>query len=168
MGIIWIILALSEIPIYLYPLPHRHERLKSLAKEVAVAPEFIKEEVGVGNKTQQDLEKLLIKEMWIVWSKSLLFILAAIFAGYMIIRRQNIGRLLAIALGSYILILKIINIFTYHNWQTRYSLKFYSMFFHNFPVQSVLGMITFWLSLTTVIFFSMPSTIKMMKIKKET
>lgn len=165
-GFFWLILSISEIPVYLYPLPfQRHEGFKALAEEAAPAQEFLEEKPGLRKKTPQEIEQILIKETWKIWFKSLLTILAGIFAGSMLIRKKNLGRVVALSISCYVLILKIISVFTYG--QARYSLKFYSMFFSYFPVQTILGMITFWLALSTVVFFSMPSTIRTIKEKMQ-
>ena len=57
------LLWLSKV-LYLFPLPFQSQQgIKALSQEVADAPEFIKEQAGVGGKTQTEIETIVIRDL---------------------------------------------------------------------------------------------------------
>ena len=102
LGIIFISLWVSNIP-YLFPLPFQpHQGIKDFSKEVADIPDFIKEEAGIGSKTQIEIEAIVTRELRNIWFKSFVCIIIGIFSGILIIQKKNLGRFLALGLSLYI------------------------------------------------------------------
>lgn len=168
-GFLWLTLSIAWIPISLYPLPfQRPEALKALAAQSATGQELIEENQGIKKKTSKEIEQMLIHELWKNWLECLLIIVAGIIAGYMLIKRRNLGRVLALSISGYLLFLTLINLLTLENWKASFSLKYYSMYFFFFPAQTIIGIINNWLSLATLIYFLMPSTTKTIKHLKAT
>jgi hypothetical protein len=52
-----------QSPLSVSPAFSTHQGIKDLSKEVADAPEFIKEQAGVGGKTQTEIETIVIRDL---------------------------------------------------------------------------------------------------------
>jgi hypothetical protein len=156
-GIIFILLWLSNVP-YLFPLPFQpHQGVKDLSREVADAPEFIKEQAGVGGKTQTEIETIVTRDLRILWIKSLVFIIIGIFSGILILQKKNLGRFLALGLSVYLVGIRFYHIFSSEYWHYRFSIKYFTIRFHFFPARTVLEEITFLILLCTIGLLLIPS-----------
>jgi hypothetical protein len=105
LGIIIILLWSSFLP-SMYPTPFQSIKgIKSIAKEVAEGPEWIKKEGGFEGDTQEDLENMMINELVFTWVKCLSGIIIGILSGILIIRRRHLGYILAIICLYFFLII---------------------------------------------------------------
>ena len=104
LGIIIILLWSSLLP-YSYPTPFQSKKgIKLLAKEASEVPDWIKEEAGYEEHTQQELENMMMNELMSSWLKNILGILIGIISGILIIRRKLIGHILAVICFAFFLI----------------------------------------------------------------
>ena len=165
LGIIIILLWSSYLP-NMYPTPfRRNPGIKSIAKELAEAPEFIKEEAGYEGYTQEDLEKQIRYKLIFSWFKWVLMILIGILSGILFIRRGHLGYILAIICFAFFIIIPRLYMFI------RYGLfsylrvlhlaltkNYYSMFF-----SMIRNDIVFLISLIIFIYLILPSTVRKFK-----
>jgi hypothetical protein len=166
LGIIFILLWLSNIP-YLFPLPFQpHQGVKDLAKEVADAPEFIKEEGGIAGKTQIEIEAIVTRGLRIIWLKSLLFTIVGIFSGILIIQKKNLGRFLALGLCLYLVVIRFYHFFKL--WPDSLSIKYFTIRFKHFPIRAIHEDITYLILLVVIALLLMPSIAGRFKSKRLT
>jgi hypothetical protein len=166
LGIIFISLWLSNVP-YLFPVPFQpHQGIKDLSKEVADAPEFIKEQAGVGGKTQTEIETIVMRDLRILWIKSLVFIIIGIFSGILIVQKKNLGRFLALGLSLYLVGIRFYHFFSSEYWREKFSIKYFTVRFHFFPVRTVHEEVTFLILLGVIALLLMPSIARGFKTKR--
>lgn len=107
LGVIIIGLSLSYIH-YLFPLPFRPQPgIQRLAKEGSQFPEVIKERLGIGGLSREEVENKLTKDFRFSWVISALLIALGISAGITIFRRKNYGRVCAIGVSLFLVLFKI-------------------------------------------------------------
>jgi len=165
LGIIIILLWSSYLP-NMYPIPfRRNPGIKSLAKEVAEGPEWIKKEAGFEGYTQEDLEKAMTNELIFSWFKGLLMILIGILSGILFIRRGHLGYILAIICFAFFLIIPRLCSFIKYGLFSHIRIlhlaltkKYYSMFF-----SIIRDEIVFLISVIIIIYLILPSTVKKFK-----
>lgn len=157
LGIIFILLWLSNVP-YLFSLPFQpHQRIKDLSKEVADAPEFIKEQAGIGGKTQTEIETIVTRDLRILWIKSLVFIVIGIFSGILIVQKKHVGRFLALGLSLYLVAMRFYHFFGSEHWRDKFSIKYFTVRFKYFPVRTVHEEITLLILLGVIVLLLIPS-----------
>ncbi len=164
LGIIIILLWSSFLP-GLYPTPLQSRKgIKSLAKELAELPEWLKKESGDKGYTQQDYENMMMNELISSWFKGLLMILIGILSGFLIIRRGPLGHFLAVICFAFFLIIpRSISFIRYglfsHIKMLQISLtKNHSLFFGIIRDDIVLV-----ISVIIFIYLILPSTVKKFK-----
>jgi hypothetical protein len=165
LGIIIILLWSSFLP-SLYPTPFQSKKgIKSLAKELAELPEWIKKESGDEGYTQQDHENMIINELISSWFKGVFMILIGILSGILIIRRSPLGHILAVICFAFFLIIpRSFSFIRYglssHIKMLQISLtkNYYSIFFSIIRDDIVLV-----ISVIIFIYLILPSTVKKFK-----
>ena len=162
LGIIIILLWSSLLP-YLYPTPFQSKNgIKYLAKMGYDVPDWIKKESGYEERTQQDLENMMINELISSWFKDILGILIGILSGILIIRRRPLGHILAVICLAFFLI-----------FPRLYHLIKYGLFSHIRVLQFLLSKkyylrtfsaihsdIVFLIAVIIFIYLILPSTVK--------
>lgn len=162
LGIIIIVLWSSLLP-GLYPTPLQSRKgIKSLAKELAELPEWLKKESGDEGYTQQDHENMMINELISSWFKGVLMILIGILSGILIIRRSPLGHLLAVICFAFFLIFpRLYNLVRYglsshiKTLQISLTKNYYSLFFG-----IIRDDIVFVISVIIFIYLILPSTVR--------
>jgi len=162
LGIIIILLWSSYLP-NMYPTPfQRNTGIKSIANELAEAPEFIKKEADIEGYTQEDIAKRITNSLIFSWFKWVLMILIGILSGILFIRRGLLGHILAVICLAFFIIIPRLYMFI------RYGLfsylrvlhlaltkNYYSMFF-----SMIRNDIVFVISVIIFIYLILPSTVK--------
>ena len=157
LGIVFLLLWLSNIP-YFFSHPFQpHQGIKDLSGELANAPEFIKEDAGIGGQKQIDIERILTKQIRLAWLKSLFFNLIGIFSGILIIRKKNLGRILALGLSVFLVGMRLYHSFQSAHWRDSLSIRYFKIRFEYFPVRTVHEEITFLILLSTIVLLLTPS-----------
>lgn len=167
-GTLWLALSASYIPhlIYYYPF-HELKGVKSLAEEVASAPEFIKEAAGINDKTQKELEESVVRELRITWVKSLLLVLVGFLVGVFILRKKKLGHTIALFLASGLLLFRII--YFLKHWDTQTSPRFWTLFFEYYPAQAIQNIASIIVLIVTICLLLRPSITDQFRwIKTET
>jgi hypothetical protein len=163
LGIIFILLWLSNIP-YLFPLPFQpHQGIREFSKELADMPGFLKEEAGIGGKTQAEIETFVAREFRILWIKSLVFIVIGIFSGILIVQKRNLGRFLALGLSLYLVGIRFYHFFGLEHWRDRLSIKYFTIRFKYFPIRAIHEDITYLILLGVIALLLMPSIARKFK-----
>jgi hypothetical protein len=166
LGAIFILLWLSNIP-YLFPLPFQpHHGIKEWSKELAEMPDFIKEEGGIGGKTQEEIETFLTRSFRILWIRSFLFIVIGVSSGILIILNKNLGRFLALGLSFYIVVIRLYEFFSLEHWRDRLSIKYFAMHFKYFRI--IHEDIAYLILLVVIALLLMPSIARRFKRKNLT
>ncbi len=164
-GVIWLLLWSSYIPHLVYYYPFKELKgVKSLSEEVAKTPDFIKEEAGIGNKNQKELEESVMRELRIIWVKSVSIVIVGLLAAFLMLKKKKGGRIIALYFASGMLLLKIISFLKYWRYQT--SPKFWAVSFKQFPVQTIQGIISVIILTMTIILLIRPSADAHLRQKK--
>lgn len=122
-SICWIILWVSHIPSMMRHHPfQQHQGIKELAKEVSSAPEFIKEHAEITQLEQSKIENSLLYETRKIWIKSTLLVLTGLLIGFLLLMRNNGGRIMALIVASYLTVMWVIS-FVKH-WEFKFLQKF--------------------------------------------
>jgi hypothetical protein len=142
---------------YLFPLSFQpHQGIKDLSKEVVGAQEFIKEQAGIGGKTQTEIETIVTRDLLILWIKSLVFVIIGIFSGTLIVQKKNLGRFLALGPSIYLVGIRFYQIFSSEHWRERFSIKYFNTRFHFFPARTVHEVITLLILLGVIVLLLTP------------
>jgi len=161
LGIMFILLWLSNIP-YLFPLPFQpHQGIREFSKELADMPGFLKEEAGISGKTQTEIETIVARKFRILWIKSLVFTIIGIFSGILIVLKKNVGHFLALGLSLYLVGMRFYHFFGSEHWRERitfeYFLKFFRVRFQYSPLRTIHEEITFLILLCAIGLLLIPS-----------
>ena len=165
LGIIIILLWSSYLP-NLYPTPfRRNPGIKSIAKEVAEGPEWIKKEGGFEGYTQEDLEKAMTNELIFTWFKSLLMILIGILSGILFIRRGHLGYILAIICLAFFIIIPRLYYFIRHGLFLHIRMLHLALTknYYSISFRIIHNDIVFVISIIIFIYLILPSTVKKFK-----
>lgn len=151
LGIVFILLWISQIP-YLFPLPFKpHQGTKDFSKELAEAPEFIKEGAGIARNNQTEIETIVTRMVQVLWFKSLFFVVVGIGSGILIIKKKWLGYFLALGLSLYLVGMRLYYIFSSDYWRDILSIKYFTIRFENFPVKTIHEEITFLTLLVIIV-----------------
>ena len=162
-GTLFILLWLSNTP-YLFSLPFQsHQGIKVFSKELAEMPDFLKEEAGIGGKTQAEIEASVARKFQILWIKSLVFTIIGIFSGVLIVLKRNLGRFLALGLSLYLVGIRFYHFFGSEHWHDRFSIKYFTIRFHFFPARTVHEEITYGILICAIGLLLIPSIAKRFK-----
>jgi hypothetical protein len=149
-GITWLLLWTSYIPQLVSHYPFQeHKGVKSLIEEVSKAPDFIKKESGLLNRTPADLEDSVMREIRREWIKGVLIVFAGLLSAVLLLKKKRIGRLLVLSIAICLLLLKIFYFVKY--WQYKMSPQYWEINFRNFPVQTVQSIAAALIMIVTVI-----------------
>ncbi len=154
MGIVWLILWLSHIPLLVHYYP-RQERIESLINEVWNTPDVIRKEAGFGDKTQKELEDSTKRELMIIWVKSVSMFLVGLVAALLLIRKKKTGRIIAMSFATGMLLLKVVSLIKY--WRVQSSPKYWATLFEYFPAQTIQNLISIIVFGATLVLLSRPS-----------
>ena len=109
LGIATIILWASYVP-YLIPLPFSLQpSVKKIARNIAEAPEPVKEKAGFAGKSQAEIEKAMMRKVVLIWLVKAVPILIGVLSGLFLIRRKNYGRIMALLVAASWIILNIVS-----------------------------------------------------------
>lgn len=134
-GIILIIMWVSQIP-YLFPHPFQENKgIRDLATQFFQAPDWIKRESSVKAKTADELSKRMVTELRIVWIQSALFIVIGVLSGCLLIQRRKEGYLLAFFFSLFILGIRFVHFLQYRT--VTFSIKYYEFLLHRAPVRTI-------------------------------
>ena len=157
--LIWVL----EIP-YLFPHPfQQNEGLKKLSEEVIKASDIIKEATGINGLSAAEIENNLSRELKITWVVSIVLIGCGCISGFLLFRKKNYGRLLAIGVSLIVVSKRLINLFSSEYWRERLSLKAYALQFEYFPIRTIQDDVTFIVLLATIVLLLQPSIAKIFK-----
>lgn len=137
-----------------------------MSREVADAPEFIKEQGGVGGKTQTEIETIVTRGLRILWIKSLVFIIIGILSGILILQKKNLGRFLVLGLSIYLVGIRFYHFFCSEHWRDKFSIKYFTIRFHFLPARTVHELITFLILLAVIALLLIPSIVREFRSKR--
>ncbi len=151
LGSIWLLLWASYMPSLITTFPYHgvDEGIRLLSKEASNIPEFIKEEAGIENKSQKQLEFMIVKQLQIVWIKSVLVVFSGLVAGILMLKKKKSGYIIALVISA-VFILRECWLFLKY-WPYRLTLQYWSIYFKYFAFETVQELITIVVSLITVI-----------------
>ena len=96
LGMVTMLLWASYIP-HLIPLPFSlRPSLQKIARDLAEAPESLKEKSGVIGKGQAEIEGVLMRKVMVIWLIKAIPILIGLLSGFFLLRRKFNGRIMAI------------------------------------------------------------------------
>ncbi len=154
-GIAWLLLWTSYIPQLASHCPFQeHKGVKSLIEEVSMAPDFIKKESGLLNKTPAELEVSAMREIRIAWIKGVLIVFAGLFTAFLLLKKKRSGRILALFLAGSWLLLNSIYFIKY--WRYTLSLQYWEINLQYFPIQTIQGMVGTIIMIVTMILLRLP------------
>lgn len=155
-GIVWLLLWLSYIPrlVYYYPF-HQLKGVKALVGEVGKAPDFIREGAGLSSKTPMELEEALTRELRMVWLESALIYVLGLLAAFLLLKKKQSGRILAIFFAAGMLLPNGISLLKH--WRYEIQPKYWEMLYKYFPAQTIQNIITEIVLVTTLILLLRPS-----------
>ncbi len=158
LGAITILLWASYIP-YLFPTPFRpHAGVHHLAEEVSQYPEWQKEGTGVADASAAELEDKMMAELRRGWFQGLALTLLGVFAGISILRRKNYGRILAVAVASVSLTIRVIQIAKSYPRIGERLYALYWLFLQEHPVRVIHNdILAVALFLVTIVWLTRPS-----------
>jgi len=149
-GFAWLFLWTSYVPQLISHYPFQeHKGVKSLIEEVIKAPDFIKKEAGLLNKTPAELESSIMRELRIGWLKSISLVILGLLTAILLLKKKKSGRILALALAGFLLLLKIIYFVKY--WHYNVLSEYWEVNFCNFPVQTIQSIIAAIVMIATLI-----------------
>ena len=122
LGIVTVLLWASYTP-YLIPLPFSLQpSVKKIAKNIAEAPESVREKAGFSGKSQSEIERTMMKKVVLIWLLKAIPILIGILSGLFLIRRKNYGRIMAVLVAmSWILLNFMSYIRSANIWERLYA-----------------------------------------------
>jgi hypothetical protein len=122
LGIVTIILWASYVP-YLVPLPFSLQpSIKKIARNIAEAPEPVKEKAGFTGKNQSEIEKAMMRKVVLIWLVKAIPILIGVLSGFFLIRRKNYGRIMALLVAASWIILNVVSYIRSANvWERFYA-----------------------------------------------
>jgi hypothetical protein len=122
LGIATIILWASYVP-YLIPLPFSLQpSVKKIARNIAEAPESVKEKAGFAGKSQAEIEKAMMRKVVLIWLVKAVPILIGVLSGLFLIRRKNYGRIMALLVAASWIILDVVSYILSGNvWEQLYA-----------------------------------------------
>lgn len=154
-GIAWLLLWISYIPQLVSHYPFQeHKGVKSLIEEVSKAPDFIKKESGLLNKTPAELENSVMREIRIEWIKGVLILFVGLFTAFLLLKKKRSGRILALSLAGGLLLLNSIYFVKY--WRYKLSLQYWALNLQHFPTQTIQGIVATIIMIATVILLLSP------------
>jgi hypothetical protein len=131
-GIALLVLWVSHVP-YLFEFPlYRTAGSHRLSNEASDFPDWIKDESWLAGKSQSDIESELVKSARITFAKDLLLCLVGILSGFLVLKRHGLGRLLAIGLSIYLLLLRIVHIAV-----REHAVRIYGQLFSRHPFRAI-------------------------------
>jgi len=96
LGMVTMLLWISYIP-HLIPLPFALQpSVQKIAKDLAEAPESMREKSGFKGKTQAEIEAVLMRRVMIIWLIKAIPILIGLLSGFFLLRRKFYGLVMAI------------------------------------------------------------------------
>ncbi len=156
LGIVFIVLWASHIPLYLFP--HPHDLVKGLSAEGEDIYMIMFKEPGPVVRTPTvEMGRQLIRESRISFLKSLLFIAGGILSGILLILRKKSGFILALTLSCFIVVMRTYYLVSSEHWRARLSLVSFKIEFEEFPIRTIFEKTTFLVLLVTIIMLLMPS-----------
>jgi len=165
-SICWIILWASHIPSLMRHHPfQQHQGIKELAKEVSIAPEFIKEHAETTQQEQSEIENSLLYETRKIWIKSTLLALTGLLIGFLLLMRNNGGRIMALIVASYLTVMWVIS-FVRH-WEIKVSPEVWAMLFKKMPVQTFQELASILIMLTTLVLLSRSSAVALFACRED-
>jgi hypothetical protein len=149
-GFAWLLLWISYIPLLVSQFPFQeHEGVKSLVEEVSKAPDFIKKESSLLNRTSAELEDSLIREIRIIWIKNAAILFLGLVAAFLLIKKKRSGRILALSLATGFLLLKSIYFVKY--FRIKLSFQYLHINLQHFPMQTIQGIVATVIMILTII-----------------
>ncbi len=128
LGVATMILWASYAP-YLIPLPYSlRPAVKKISKNIAEAPEAVREKAGFAGKEQVEIEKTMMRKVVLIWLVKAIPILAGVLSGLFLIRRKNYGRIMALLVAAAWVILNVVSYIRSGNiWGRLYAVYFTSL-----------------------------------------
>ena len=122
LGIATIILWVSYVP-YLIPLPFSLQpSVKKIARNIAEAPEPVKDKAGFAGRSQAEIEKAMMRKVLLIWLVKAVPILIGVLSGLFLIRRKNYGRIMALLVAASWIILDVVSYIRSANvWERLYA-----------------------------------------------
>ena len=156
-GMVFLALWISHLP-YLFEFSlHSDPGIQKLAKWTSEAPNRIKDEVGFGGKNQNDIEADLVAYSRVIFAESLLLCLLGIISGALILRRNRVGRYLAIGLSGVFLSIKLFK-FLMHEYPFQSLYSKYTLFFPKYPFRVLhLDIVTNLVLIITLVYLLRPN-----------
>ncbi len=119
LGVATMILWASYVP-YLIPLPFSLQpSIKKIARNVAEAPEAVREKAGFSGKSQIEIEKVMMRKVVLIWLIKAIPILIGLLSGLLLIMRKNYGRIMALLVAAAWVILDVVSYFRSGNISER-------------------------------------------------
>ncbi len=148
-GIAWLLLWISYIPELVSYYPFQELKgVKSLIEEVSKSPDFIKKKTGLLNKNSKELEDSVMGEIRTVWIKGILIVFSGIFTAILLLKKKRSGRILALSLASYLLLVKVFYFVKY--WQYKASPEYWKVSFQHFPTRTIQGIVATIIMIVTI------------------
>ncbi len=149
-GIAWLLLWASYIPELVAYYPFQELKgVKSLVEEVSQAPDFIKKEAGLLNKTPGELENSVMSEIRIAWIEGISLVFLGLLAAILLLRKKRSGRMLILSLAGGLLLLKVIYFVKY--WHYKTSPQYWEINFRLFPIRTIQGIVAAIVMIVTII-----------------
>lgn len=158
-GFAWLLLWMSYVPMLVSQFPFQeHEGVKSLVEEVSKAPDFIKKESGLLNRTRAELEDSVMREIRIIWIKNVAIVFLALVTALLLIKKERTGRILALLLATGFLLLKSIYFVRY--FRLKLSFQYLQINLQHFPIQTIQGIVATVIMILTIILLLRPHSIE--------
>lgn len=158
-GFAWLLLWMSYVPLLVSQFPFQeHEGVKSLVEEVSKAPDFIKKESGLLNRTSAELEDSVMREIRIIWIKNVSIVFLGLLTAFLLIKEKRSGRVLALLLASGLLLLKSIYFVKYFRFNL--SFQYLQINLRHFPIQTIQGIVAAVIMILTIILMIRPQIIE--------
>lgn len=142
-GIIFAIAFASQVP-YLFPHPFQeNEGIRDLATKLTQAPNWIRQESQVKDKTADELTKRMMTELRIAWVESALYIVIGLLSGLLLVLHKKEGYWLAFFLSLFLLFIRYRTV--------TFSLRHYEFLLHHAPVRTCHDILMSLVLLYTVI-----------------
>ena len=124
LGVVTILLWGSYVS-HLIPLPFSlRPTIEKIARNIAVAPEPVKEKAGFGGKNQAEIEKMMLRKAILIWFLKAIPILIGVLSGFFLIRRKNYGRVMAVLVAISLIALNVISYVNSTNFREQLYLTY--------------------------------------------